>query len=224
MTDYIRSAFTINGYDDETGKPEYGPRFSNARALADANALGYVGEPGDHVLDMTYGKGNFWSEFRPENLTGVDVVAEKSPGGPLWTPGEPLDFRSAPSVFGVDRFAATTLDVPYKLQGASHLTKMNDAYGVDREFEPTSRIFSLFESGVRVAAAVTAPDGHLLIKMQDQTNGGERRRLTFMIHDWLPEWKHHDDLIVFGWRKQPDDLIQRRSHQDFSVLQVWKMK
>ena len=47
----------------------------NSDLIASAAQL-YI-KPGDVVLDVTYGKGNFWKKYRPENLITHDLALDR---------------------------------------------------------------------------------------------------------------------------------------------------
>lgn len=51
-----------------------GERTTNAELMADCAALGYLD---GHVLDATYGLGNFWTTFAPAQFTACDLDPAK---------------------------------------------------------------------------------------------------------------------------------------------------
>ena len=60
------------------------PWTSNAHLIADCHELGYLD---GHVLDPTFGKGNWWTVWRPEKLTAHDLDPER---------GDGVDYRDLP--------------------------------------------------------------------------------------------------------------------------------
>jgi hypothetical protein len=140
---------------------------SNAELIADAAALGYI--EGD-VLDTTYGEGVFWKVFTPERLVRSDRFKAT---GDLRADATMLPFR--------DRsFRTVVVDLPYKLSGTPRLGVTDYRYGTDRR---TTR------DDVRDVLVRAAVEGYrvtrrwLLVKVQDQVEGGQMRWQT----DWIKE-------------------------------------
>lgn len=138
---------------------------SNAALIADVARLGYIG---GHVLDCTYGLGNFWTLYKPELFTGSDLDPDKSPVG--YT----VDFTAMP--FRGRTFDTVFFDPPYKLNGTSS-SSSDQAYGVHEKASWRDR-HKLIRGGIWECARVLAPNGHLLLKCQDQVCGGKVRWQT----------------------------------------------
>ena len=138
------------------------PWTTNAHMIADVARLGYLHHDW-HVLDPTWGKGNWWKVWRPEKLTAHDLFTLDG-----------VDFRALPHPDGA--FDAAAFDPPYKLNGRS--TEAVDArYGVDVWASWQDR-HALIRDGMTECARVLAPKGYLLVKCQDQVCGGKVRWQT----------------------------------------------
>lgn len=131
---------------------------TNAHMIADCAKLGYL-RPEWLTLDPTYGRGNFWKEWRPPHNRLVTSDA--------FTPaGMRADFTALP--FWSQAFDAVVFDPPYKLNGTpSH---PDEAYGVHIPTRWQDRI-ALICKGVHECARVS--ENILLVKCQDQVVSGK---------------------------------------------------
>jgi hypothetical protein len=92
---------------------------TNADLIADCARLGYLD---GHVLDPTYGKGNWWTKWRPEKFTTHDLDPTK---------GDGVDFRALPEPDGT--FDSVAFDPGYVSPGGretSTIKEMHAAYGM----------------------------------------------------------------------------------------------
>lgn len=138
---------------------------TNAHMIRDAVVpLGYLRREW-RTCDATFGLGRFWTLWRPDDLVCHDIDKSK---------GDGVDFRSLPH--DDDEFDATVLDGPYKLNGAP-TAEVDGAYGVHVVASRDER-HQLIMDGMTECARVTAPNGYLLVKCQDQVNGGKMRWQT----------------------------------------------
>lgn len=133
---------------------------TNGHLIADVARLGYL-RADDLVLDMTYGKGVWWQEWRPDALFTL-------PAG--------VDFRA--TGYPPDTFDVVALDPPYKLNGRPD-PAVDARYGVHVPATRSER-HALMANGLLEAATVTVPRGVVLFKCQDQVNGGQIRWQTRM--------------------------------------------
>lgn len=95
----------------------------NAEVIGTVHELGFLRD-GDHVLDPTYEKGNWWKDWRPEKLTTNNRKVDSS------------DFRALPYADG--SFDAVAFDPPYVAPGGrrtSTIQAMHEAYGMDEQTE-----------------------------------------------------------------------------------------
>lgn len=135
---------------------------SNAELIADVARLGYL-LADDHVLDPTYGLGNWWKRWRPEKLT----THVRSKDG--------SDFRSLP--YPACSFDAIAFDPPYVCPGGrktSSVKPMHERYGMneggseDPDFRTPAELQAIVNDGLTemarlVRPAVTAKRGGVII-------------------------------------------------------------
>lgn len=162
---------------------------TNAAMIADVARLGYLD---GRVLDPTVGtKAGFWKVWRPDNLTTHDL---KTDG---------VDFRHLP--YPAASFDSITLDGPYKLNGTPN-EKIDGRYGVDVRATRDGR-HQLICDGMTECARVLAPSGFLLVKCQDQVEGGKVRWQTdiFTDHAKALGLAKVDSFVYLGGRAQPKD-------------------
>lgn len=191
-----------------------GTRTNNAELVADLHQLGYIN---GNVLDATYGLGRFWSQYRPENLTAVDLDPRR---GVLVA-----DFRCLP--FASNTFDSATFDPPYKLNGTSTgkgASASDDDYGVGGAYQTVGQKHALMLDGMTECARVTS--GHLIVKCQDQICSGSLQMQTVMMidHGKAIGCKLVDVLHVSGHRKQPPGRRQIHARRDYSTALVFEVK
>lgn len=172
-------------------------------------------EPNDLVVDATYGRGLFWSRFRPSSLIAHDKYL-----------GDGVDFRELPEPNGtVD---VVVLDPPYIAQGGrktSTVQDMLDRYGLVEVPATVRELEQLVTDGIREATRVLAPSGRLLVKCMDYINGG--RFIQGRHHvvqsamecglEQVDEFVHHS-----GVGPQPtgrSHLHSRRAHSFLCIFQ-----
>ncbi len=167
---------------------------TNAHLIADAHALGYFSNSPDDpddvgtVLDATYGEGNFWTVWRPEHLTTVDLYKRAAVCA---------DFRALP--FPDRAFDVVVFDPPYKLNGTPAMGEMDHRYGTERR---TTRgdVLGAIADGARECWRLTGR--WLLVKVMDQVEGGQMRWQTDLVTERLADvcrcghgrWEHHDPI------------------------------
>jgi len=192
-----------------------GPWRTNGEMIADAAALGYVAEP---VLDVTYGRGRFWTHHRPQRLTGCDVDRAKSPYG------HGVDFTELP--FGDGSYSTVVLDPPYKLVGSTSLGEFDERYGLVsppwQRAAGTRARCDLVLRGIEECARVLSTGGHLLLKCQDQVNSGKVRWQTieFSTHAASVGLELVDQMHLLSHRPQPAGRGQVHARRNYSTLLV----
>lgn len=139
-------------------------RGSNGVLIAAAARLGYLGGPTSMVLDTTYGRGGFWTRYRPAGL----VVSQ-------------ADFRRLPQPDA--SVEVVCFDPPYISTGSRETSTVPDLY--DRfglgELVGWRAIRALIEAGLAECARVLAPRGYLLVKCMDYTESGRKVWNTFHV-------------------------------------------
>lgn len=133
---------------------------TNAEMVAALHELGYLGD-GDRVLDVTYGRGLWWSEFRPADLIAHDLHTVDG-----------VDFRDLPEP---DEFAdVTVLDAPYVPQGGTdheHTAEFRDRYGLNGAPQHRTELTHLILDGLAEAVRVTRRGGLVIVKCQPFQSG-----------------------------------------------------
>lgn len=190
----------------------------NGSLLAIAAALWI--RPGDLVVDVTYGRGNFWTRYRPERLVAHDLIVDG------------VDFRHLPEDdASVD---VVVFDPPYIPQGGRETSTLKARYASGGEFLYRYGLFDgprsvrelkeLHAAGIKEAARVLAPRGRLLVKCMDYISGG--RFNTGHHHvvsaalalglEQVDEFIHHSGLGPQPPR--PNQYHSRRAHTFLCVF------
>jgi hypothetical protein len=186
------------------------PRRSNAQLIADFAELGYFE---GLVLDMTYGKGRFWKQHRPDNLVTNDL-------NPASEARFHHDFTALPGDWG-QWFDMAVLDPPYKLNGTASRggpATSDDDYGVGGEYRTPSGRHELMRRGLTEAARVSRR--YVLVKCMDQVvSGSFHWQVDIMTeHAKSLGLRKVDSGLVYGYREQPmKGRKQKHLHRDFST-------
>lgn len=182
------------------------PWNDNGQLIADVANLGYLDGP--VVLDATYGRGTFWSHWKPDALVVHDLRVDG------------VDFRNLPEATGtVD---AVVLDPPYKLNGTPDVS-VDERYGTDAYTDWRDRMALIFE-GITEATRVLRSDGYLLLKCQDQVCSGHVRWQTveFTNHARWLGLGLVDSFLMLGGRPQPPGRRQVHARRNYSTLLVFQ--
>lgn len=189
---------------------------TNGELIAACQRLGYIGDR-DLVLDVTYGRGTWWSVWRPKHLTGCDIDLNKSPVG------YSVDFTAMP--FDDGMFTVVAFDPPYKLNGTpTH--DVDERYGVSGAYTSRDARHKLILDGFTDCARVLDVGGRLLAKCQDQVNGGQVRWQTDMLTDLGDKLglSKVDAFLMLGGRAQPDGRRQVHARRNYSTLLVFQKR
>lgn len=185
---------------------------TNADLVADLRRLGYLDD--DHrVLDPTYGRGKWWTKWRPADFTSSDQRTG-------------VDFRDLPH--DDDTFDVVTFDPPYVCKGGrttSTIPDFDDRYGLADAPRTAAALQALIDDGLAECARVTKPGGRVLVKCQDYVSSGglwlgvnrtidAAQRLGLVVEDVL----HH--LRRPG--PQPPHRRQVHARRNLSTLLVLK--
>lgn len=170
-------------------------------------------KPGDVVMDVTYGRGLFWTRYRPEHLVCHD----------LRTDG--VDFRHLPEA---DAFAdVVVFDPPYiTMGGESPLTEYVDRYGLSYT-AGTSKAdqHELVAGGMREGARVLRPKGRLMVKCMDFVTSGRLflGRHHVVVTALALGLEQVDEFVhVSGTGPQPPGRTQVHSRRAHSFLCVFQ--
>jgi hypothetical protein len=185
---------------------------TNAELIADLARMGRYLRPEWRTLDPTYGLGRWWTRWRPDHLTACDLDPTKSPLGAS------VDFTALP--FGDREFDAVAFDPPYKLNGTP-TAELDAPYGVHRVASRDAR-HELIRQGINECVRVLRPGGWLLVKCQDQVNGGRVRWQTreFADHAEQLGCRLVDMAHVRSHRPQPGGRSQQHLHRNYSTLLI----
>lgn len=174
-------------------------------------------EPDDLVVDVTYGKGNFWTIYRPLNLVAHDLFV-----------GDGVDFRALPEADGsVDVVA---FDPPYIAQGGrdtSTTPDFLDRFGLRDVPKTVGELETYIADGLTEAARVLRGGGRLLVKCMDYVNGG---RLVLGRHHVVTtclalDLEQVDEFIhLSGLGPQPAGRRQLHSRREHSFLCVFRKR
>lgn len=193
------------------------PWISNGHMIAEGVVpLGYL-RPEWLTLEPTYGKGRFWTMWRPTHLIGTDLDATCSPEG------YPVDFTDM-KVWNDATFDAVVFDPPYKLNGTSTgkgSSALDEGYGVGGQYVPWRSRHALIRAGIDECVRVLKPAQFLMVKCQDQVSSGSVRWQTreFSDHAEARGCKLVDSLHLPGHREQPD-RGQQHARRNYSTLLV----
>lgn len=184
---------------------------TNAALIADVAKL-YL-KPDDWVLDVTYGRGRWWTEYRPKHLVTNDLYSDEA----MYHD----DFREVYHRWAPEAFDVIAFDPPYKLNGTPALGDFDDAYGIA---QPTSwrERMDLIEEGL--VSCLALEPRVLLAKCQDQVVSGKMRWQTHV----LTEAAARSDVrlvdrfdMIGGTRPQPKGRRQVHARGRGSTLLVF---
>lgn len=177
-------------------------------------------EPGTTVLDVTYGRGNFWTDFRP----GIHQPGELIAHDLITLDG--VDFRKLPE--DDDSIDVVVFDPPYVAPGGrktSGIQEMHDRFGMAGTPKNPDLLFDYIAKGHAECARVVKPKGIVLVKCMDYVWGGKLRlgrhhAVTSMMENGLIQV---DEFVhVSGTGPQPKGRVQRHSRRAHSFLCVFQ--
>jgi len=134
---------------------------TNADLIADVGRLGYLNLT-DWILDPTYGKGNWWT-----NWTSIEP-GRVQPGP------EGADFCNTP--YEPDTFDAVVFDPPYVAKGGrttSTISEMDSAYGMDDAPRTPDLVQQQIFDGLDEIHRVLKPRGIALVKCMNYISSGK---------------------------------------------------
>jgi hypothetical protein len=181
---------------------------------------------GKKVLDVTYGKGNFWSDAlllasMPSEARSFEINGH--------------DYRAMPDADQV--WDVVIYDPPYTVTGTKALTKLPEyqrAYGLDLSSNKLEEMYADIMIGLAECARITKHGGLVMQKCASQTNAGEFIDWPYFFKKGVedsPEMqlKLHDEVVHdSGLGPQPllnldgSKRVWKRTHRAHSVLLIWK--
>ncbi len=191
---------------------------SNAHLIVDCARLGYL-QPEWNTLDATYGRGKFWTIWRPEKLTTNDIDPESDAD-------HHCDFRDLP--FSDGEFDAAIYDPPYITGGGDRSTidDFNDRYGLDVVPRNGKELRKIIDAGFVEVARCVRDRGFVLVKCKNYVESGFEAGVFLL---WKLAVDAGHELVdalnhVGGTGPQPPHATQRHSRSNYSTLLVFKVK
>lgn len=123
--------------------------------------LGYLRKTW-RTLDPTYGRGLWWTTWKPDSLVAHDITLDG------------VDFQRLPH--GDDTFDAVAFDPPYVSSGGrltTGITDMHARYGMDKAPYTPLALQLMINGGIHEAKRVLTPRGMLIMKCQDYISSGK---------------------------------------------------
>lgn len=168
--------------------------------------------PPGRTLDLTYGRGGFWTRYRPDQLVTNDL-------NPLTDTLYGYDFRDVN--LPDNEFDTVVFDPPYKLSGTPALGDFDARYGIDEATDWQHRM-RLIRDGF--CEAMRLADRMVWAKCQDQVVSGKVRWQTFMLQSAAKDagWELCDRFdMLGGGRPQPSGRRQVHARGRPSTLLVF---
>lgn len=181
---------------------------TNAELIRDVARLGYLD---GHVIDLTYGLGNFWTEWTPQSLMGNDISKARDSDCDD-------DFRR--TRWADDTFDAVVFDPPYRLNGTPD-QGYDDSYGIAQPTRWQDRMAMILD-GVQEACRISRR--HVLVKCQAQVVSGKVVWQDYAVVDAASyfgfQLVDRFDLVT-PQRPQPTGRRQVHARRNHSTLLVF---
>lgn len=136
---------------------------SNAELIAACHQLNYL-KDADRTLDPTFGRGKWWTSWRPKTLVTHDAAIDGT------------DFRDLSDLYDDGEFDAIAYDPPYVPRGGQtasvKMQDFNDRYGRVLNSTPKS-IQQLIDDGLTEMVRLVKPKGIILVKCQSYVWAGK---------------------------------------------------
>lgn len=161
------------------------------------------------VLDVTYGKGSWWTRHQPVTFQGHDIALDG------------VDFRALPHEDAT--WDTVCFDPPYiPAGGPGNAGDFQDRYGIGGG-RNQCELEDLIRRGLAECARVA--DSYVLVKCQDYVNGGRFTPMTYTVAGWATELGLviHDEIVHHagsgpGGHNIVDQLRARRCHSKLLVF------
>lgn len=186
---------------------------TNGHLIADVARLGYF-QADQRTLDPTYGRGRWWSEWRPDELVTHDLRLDG------------VDFRQLPEPDGY--FDQIAFDPPYMAPGGrskSTIHDFNDRFGLHTTARTPAENQELINGGLKELSRVLAPRGRLIVKCMDYVNGGRlflgtHHTLAYAIELGLRVEDRLEHITKPGPQSQKRQVHARRNLSTLFVLRA----
>lgn len=210
-------------------RTDVGPRIlaadhfgTNARLIERLHQLGYVTDD-DLVLDATYGRGRWWSIYRPENLVTNDLDRK-------YNTDYHYDVRRLPSRW-TDVFNVVAFDPPYVSIGGRHTSTIKDyhnRYGsLSAMRTPMDLHMRLILPGMTNCVRAIRPGALILQKCANYVSSGTFQPAAHWAYDagismglkLVAEFV----FVSKTSRPQPEGRgPQKHARHNYSLLYIWQ--
>jgi hypothetical protein len=181
---------------------------NNAAMIETARDLGYIH---GRVLDPTYGRGKWWTNWRPDELVTHDLKLDG------------VDFRNLPAD---GLFDTITFDPPYIPQGGRPTSTLDlDRYGLVTVPTSNAALRALVAAGMASFLEHTTPRAHVLVKCMSYVNSGAWRPMPRWIANDAEElgYAQVDELVHLRHPgPQPAHPRQLHPRRNYSMLLVFR--
>lgn len=188
---------------------------SNVELIADALRL-HSPCPDPQILDVTFGRGNWWPRPIPASVTGHDLALDG------------VDFRNLP--YPDQSWDVITYDPPYVSIGGRRSSTLQDGdyharYGLTDAPRTPAALQQVIDDGLREVARVVRRNGIVLCKCQDYVSGGRLWLGTYLtlrtgLDAGLTLLDRMEHLSIAP-RPQPPGRAQRHARRNLSTLLVF---
>lgn len=183
-------------------------RRTNAQAIVDARDLGWF--PGT-VLDATYGRGGFWTTWRPDHLTTNDIARDAN---------HVVDWTNPTELYAkLDPHQTVVFDPDYRLNGTPDRGDRDERYGTEVDKNANERMTDIMRGVLNLAELA---EKFLLVKCQDQVSSGYGHHQMTVVAESARRcgFRWVDDLWVF--HSPPAQRSQTHARRNASALMCLK--
>lgn len=188
----------------------------NAALVADCARLGYLKKEW-RTLDPTFGRGNWWTRWQPDELVTHDKYTLDG-----------VDFTALPH--DTDEFDAAVYDPPYIAPGGrdkSTVEDFNDRFGLQYTPPKPADLQQLINAGLDEVGRVVRRGGFVLVKCCDYVNGGKvwwgtHQTSTHAMANGFELVDRLEHIGTCGPQSQKRQVHARRNLSTLFVLKVKK--
>jgi hypothetical protein len=171
------------------------------------------------VCDVTWGKGNWWKKFQPDNFVGHDKFTLDG-----------ADYTDLPE--SDDTYDVVCFDPPYVSKGGratSGIVMFDTAYGLEHAPKTPAALLKYNCTGLDECIRVTKPGGLILMKSMNYVSSGRvvwatKSMVDYALADDAP---HRVELVdefvhVGKIRMQPKGRRQVHARRNYSYLHIFR--
>ncbi len=170
----------------------------------------------DEVLDTTYGRGNFWTHYRPADLTCHDLAIDG------------VDFRALPE--DDESCDVVVFDPPYIVRGgvaSSTRPEFFERFGLGIEDVATlAGLKNLMADGMAECVRVLRSEGRLFVKCMDLISSGKYQQMRHFVVETahqleleqVDEFVHYSGTGPGNKRPVNEQQHSRRAHSFLCVF------